>query len=256
LPAGIVILAENEIWKQSDGAAGGALPPASHLCCGDRAGCALVSIRSHWRRVVERYRCTEGLGFMLRKTSRRTHNKSLSHTVMKKWLQREKKRLLHELSSKAHRRLNVVCLVSFVIIFLYEEAGKRALSVQVAHSVPMVWKCLTFLAMFATLWYADWRIQRRVFDLSLPALEPGWFVWLALVAFSFAVVSADARILFYLGGLSCLIYFWVSDKYYTWKGKRLRDPESPAQEGQEGKRGQARKAEYGFGEKEDMDGRP
>jgi hypothetical protein len=37
---------------------------------------------------------------------------------MKKWLQREKKRLLHEVRSKAHRKLNVVVLVCFLIMVL------------------------------------------------------------------------------------------------------------------------------------------
>jgi len=93
---------------------------------------------------------------------------------MKKWLQREKKRLLHEVRSKAHRRLNVVCLVLLLIMVLYVDVGERSLTIQVAQFVPMVWKCLTLIALFATLWYADWRIQNRVFDLALPALEPGW----------------------------------------------------------------------------------
>ena len=120
-------------------------------------------------------------------------------TSPKTWLQREKKRLVHEVRSKAHRRLNTVCLVSLLIMVVYVEVGKRALSIEVGKSVPMLWKCLTFLVMFATLWYADWRIQRRVFDLSLPALGTGWVVWLAVVAFTFAVVSADVRVLFHVG---------------------------------------------------------
>jgi hypothetical protein len=87
----------------------------------------------------------------------------------------------------------------------------------------MLWKCLTFLAMFATIWYVDWRIARRAFDLALPALEKGWGAWLVLVAFAFAVVSADVRTLFHVGTFSCLIFCWISDRYYRRKGERLRD---------------------------------
>src|SRR6266853_6118234 len=105
---------------------------------------------------------------------------------MKNWLLHVKNRLLHEVRSKAHRRLNIVFLCSFLIMVLYVEFGERAFSIAAAKRVPILWKCLTFLTMFATIWYADWRIQRRVFDLSLPALEPGWFIWLALIAFAFA----------------------------------------------------------------------
>ncbi len=144
-------------------------------------------------------------------------------TTPKAWVQREKQKLVHEFHSKAHRRLNTVCLVSFLIMVAYVEVGKRALSIDVAKSVPMLWKCLVFLAMFATLWYADWRIHRRVFDLSLPALEPGWFVWLAVIAFSFAVVSADVRVLFHVGTFSCLIFFWVSGRYHRRKAERLNN---------------------------------
>ena len=120
----------------------------------------------------------------------------------------------------------MVFLVSLLIMVFYVEVGERALSIEVAKSVPMLWKCLTFLAMFATLWYVDWRIHRRVFDLSLPALETGWLVWLAFVAFTFAVVSADARVLFHVGTFSCLIFFWISNRYYRRKGERLREHET------------------------------
>ena len=136
-------------------------------------------------------------------------------------MQREKKKVVHEFRSKAHRRLNTVCLVSLLIMVAYVEVGKRALSIEVAKSVPMLWKYLTFLAMFAALWYADWRIHRRVFDLSLPALEAGWLAWLAFIAFTFAVVSADEQILFHVGTFTCLIFFWISDRYYRRKHERL-----------------------------------
>jgi uncharacterized membrane protein YhaH (DUF805 family) len=145
---------------------------------------------------------------------------------MKKWLQREKKRLLHEVRSKAHRRMNLVVLVCFLIMVLYEKVGKPAWSVDVANSVPMLWKCLTFLTMFATIWYVNWRIERRVFDLSLPAPKTGWIVWLVLIAFAFAVVSADVRTLFHVGTYSCLIFCLISDRYYRRKGERLREHET------------------------------
>ena len=130
--------------------------------------------------------------------------------------------MLHEVRSKAHRRLNVVLLVSVLIMVLYVEVGERALSIEVAKRVPMVWKCLTFLTMFAVLWYADWRIQRRVFDLALPALEPRWVACLALVAVTFAVVSADVRVLFYVGTSACLVYLWLFERYYKRKGEGSR----------------------------------
>ncbi len=145
---------------------------------------------------------------------------------MKEWLQREKNRLLHEVRNTAHRRLNIVCLVCFLIMVFYVEVGRRALSIEVAKSVPMLWKCLTFLAMFATVWYVDWRIQRRTSELLLPALEAGWLVWLALVAFTFAVVSADVRALFHVGTFSCLSFLWLFERYYRRKRERLGEHET------------------------------
>jgi uncharacterized membrane protein len=149
-------------------------------------------------------------------------------TSPKAWLQREKKGLLHEVRSKAHRRLNTVVLVCFAIMVLYEKVGKTAWSIEVAKSVPMLCKCLAFLAMFATIWFVTWRIERRVFAISLPAIEKAWIVWLVVIAFGFAVVSADVRTLFHVGTFSCLIFCWISDRYYRRKGERLREHETVA----------------------------
>lgn len=142
-------------------------------------------------------------------------------TSPKAWVQREKKRLIHEVRSKAHRRLNTVVLVCFVIMVLYQNVGKTALSLEVAKVVPMPWKVVALLAMFATIWYVHWRIERRTFNHSLRALERGWVVWLFVVAFGFAVISADLRTLFHVGTLWCLLFLWVSDRYYKRKGEAL-----------------------------------
>jgi hypothetical protein len=147
-------------------------------------------------------------------------------TSPKAWVQREKKRVLHEVRSKAHRRLNTVLLVSFLVIFVYNRIGAHALSIGVAKDVPMIWKYLTFLVMFATIWYVNWRIERRVFDLSLPAIEAGWILWLAFIAFMFAVISADVRVLFYVGTFSCLIFHWISDSYYKRKRERISEDDT------------------------------
>jgi len=142
-------------------------------------------------------------------------------TTPKAWVQREKKKLVHEFRSKAHRRLNTVVLVSFLIMVLYTRIGWATLSIEVAKGIPMVWKCLTLLAMFGTIWYANWRIERRTFDESLRRLESGWLVWLAVVAFGFAVISADERTLFHTGTFACLIFLWISGRYYKRKRERL-----------------------------------
>jgi hypothetical protein len=109
---------------------------------------------------------------------------------------------------------------------LYTRVGETALSIEVAKSVPMVWKCLTFLAMFGTVWYVKWRIERRTFDRSLRPLEKGWVGWLVAVAFGFAVLSADVRTLFWVGTFSCLIFLWISNRYYRRKGERLEKHET------------------------------
>ena len=143
-------------------------------------------------------------------------------TTPKAWVQRETKRLLHEVRSKAHRRLNTVALVCVLIMVLYDKVGKTAWSIELARSVPMLWKVLTFLAMFATIWYVTCRADRRVLDLSLPALDRRWLIWLAIVAFTFAIISADSRILFNIGTISYLVFAWIEYRYYRRKGERLR----------------------------------
>ena len=143
-------------------------------------------------------------------------------TSPKTWLQRETKRLLHEVRSKVHRRLNIVVLVCFLIMVLYDKVGKTAWSIELARSVPVLWKVLTFLAMFATIWYVTCRVDRRGLDPSLPVLDRRWLTWLAIVAFTFAIISADARIFFNIGTFSCLVFAWIEYRYYRWKGEKLR----------------------------------
>jgi hypothetical protein len=142
-------------------------------------------------------------------------------TSPKAWVQRETKKVVHEFRSKAHRRFNMVVLVSFLIMVVYMRIGRSATSIWVAKDVPIFWKYLTFFLLFVTIWYVNWRIMRRTFDLSLPKLNSSWLAWLAIVAFLFAVVTADARTLFYVGTSSCLIFLWISDRYYKPKGEEL-----------------------------------
>jgi hypothetical protein len=143
-------------------------------------------------------------------------------TTPKAWIRREKGKLVHEFRSKAHRRLNTVVLVSFIIMVLYNRVGTARVSIAVARCVPIAWKWLTLLAMFITIWYVNWRIERRTFDVGLKRLESGWLAWLAIIAFGFAVVSADERTLFYIGTFGCLIFLWLSDRYYRRKRERLK----------------------------------
>jgi len=142
-------------------------------------------------------------------------------TTPKAWVEREKKKMVHEFRSKAHRRLNAVVLVCFFIMAGYMRLGYARPVIEIAKTVPTFWKCLTFLTMFSTLWYVNWRIESRTFDLTLPRLERGWVVWLFIIAFGFAVVSANLRTLFYGGTFSCLVFCWISDRYYRRKHERL-----------------------------------
>ena len=142
-------------------------------------------------------------------------------TTPKAWMQRETKQLVHEFRSKAYRRLNTVLLVCSLFIFAYIQVGESRVSIEAAKSVPMAWKYLTLLVMFATIWVVHWRIWRRTFDLSLRRLERGWVIWLAIVVFGFAVVSADKPTLFYIGTLAWVAFLWISDWYYTRKHERL-----------------------------------
>jgi hypothetical protein len=147
-------------------------------------------------------------------------------TDPKAWVQRERKRLVHEVRSKAHRRLHTVIWVSALIMFIYIRVGEAARSIELATDVPLVWKCLMFLTLLGMIWYLKWRMWRRTFEPSCPRFDRSWFFWLAAVAFSFAVISADVPALFYGGTLSCLVFLRVMDWYYGRKLERLKRHEA------------------------------
>jgi hypothetical protein len=104
---------------------------------------------------------------------------------------------------------------------LYEKVGDTAWSIRVASRVPMLWKIFVLLAMFTTIWYVACRIDRRGFDPLLPALDKRWLIWLAIVALTFAVITADKRVLFHIGTCSCMAFMWIEYRYYRWKGEKL-----------------------------------
>ena len=118
-----------------------------------------------------------------------------------------------------------VWLVCALIVLFYESIGYIAWSIKLASSVPMLWKILTLLVMFTTIWCIFHQIDRRHLDRSLPAFDKRWFMWLVLVAYTFAIISADNRILFHVGTCSWIVFAWAEMKYYRWKKDRVRKGE-------------------------------
>jgi len=115
-----------------------------------------------------------------------------------------------------------VWLVCTLIMAFYEIVGQTVWSIKMASSVPMPWKILTLLLMFTMVWYIFRQIDKRHLDRSLRSLDKRWFIWLVLVAYTFAVISADYRILFHIGTCSWIAFMWIEMRYYRRKGDKFR----------------------------------
>ena len=132
-----------------------------------------------------------------------------------------KKPFLYGLRGKAQWRMNWFVLCYFVFFLIYFRIGNKSWIIETAKDVPLLWKCLVFVALFASIWYADRRINNCGFDRTLPRLKPGWILWIPFIALTFAIVTADTRTLFYVGTLVSAIYCWASHKYFKRKWDKL-----------------------------------
>lgn len=136
-----------------------------------------------------------------------------------------KKPFLYGLRGKARRRKNLVFLCAFFVAVIYIEVGELNWSIEVASEVQSFWKYIVFLLMIASFWYSDWRIHRRVIDPTLPPLSLPWYLWDGIIAFAFAVVSADQRVLFHVCTIVTILFLCGSERYYRRKLARVRKAE-------------------------------
>jgi hypothetical protein len=104
-----------------------------------------------------------------------------------------KKTFFHEFRGWRKRR---VFIYAFLIAISYYEIGRLSWVIEVAKKVPFFWKCFVFFILFLSIWYSSWRIQRRVLDSSLPLVSSAWIFRDGIIAFAFAIVSADMRVFF------------------------------------------------------------
>ena len=122
----------------------------------------------------------------------------------------------HELLEKKATP-NVVYICAFLVLLLYFSIGRLAVAKRFAATVPLIWKCVAFAAMFASVWYSDLRINRRMLDATGPRLPRLWFVWVGIVSFGFAVISADQVLLFVPCSLLTVLYMKGADRYWDHK---------------------------------------
>jgi ABC-type uncharacterized transport system permease subunit len=136
-----------------------------------------------------------------------------------------KKPFLYGLRGKARWRKNRVFLSALFIAWIYVDIGKTQWSLEVARAVPLLWKGIAMVVMFASICYSAWRVNRRILDTALPPLHSAWLLWNVVAAFVFAVVSADQRVLFHVCTLLTILFLCCSEGYYRRKLVRLEKTE-------------------------------
>jgi hypothetical protein len=96
------------------------------------------------------------------------------------------------------------------IMVVYMNLGRIHWSIRMAEAVSLNWKWAWLVSLNVSLGYSFWRIYRRALDRNLPPLQTAWIAWDALMAFSFAIVTADIRPFFYVG-----TFLWIALDYFT-----------------------------------------
>jgi hypothetical protein len=126
------------------------------------------------------------------------------------------------LGGKASRRMTLVICCAFFYLVLYMKVGYLPQSVAVARVVPLWGKGLVGILLFASIWYSDWRIQRRVLRPDLAPPRRVLFYWDGLIALTFAVVTADARTAFYICTYTWVVFLFASSYVYGRKWAKVR----------------------------------
>ena len=103
---------------------------------------------------------------------------------------------------------------------LFVRVGTLDWSLQIAKRAPSLWKYLLGIAMLFSVWYVDWRVHRRLLNHDLPQLGLVPVIWLGLVMFAFAIVSADHRILFHTITLGSIAYGVISYRLWLYRLRR------------------------------------
>jgi hypothetical protein len=132
---------------------------------------------------------------------------------------------------------------------VYVKIGKADWSLRLAEGVPVLWKCVVSLVFCASVWYTAWHADRHLagvrrvrkadfwyieygrdrHPLELP-WKPGYsralFLWDALIALTFAIVTADSRGLFHAGTLFAICLSYGTTRYYRKKLARAQRAET------------------------------
>jgi hypothetical protein len=114
---------------------------------------------------------------------------------------------------EARARPNVVYFCCYLVLFAYFGIGQLSLVRAIATDIPLIWKCVLLAAMFASIWYSDWRINRRVLDPKRPRLPRLWLMWVGTVSFIFAIVCADKPLLFFPSSVLILLFLKCSSRH-------------------------------------------
>jgi hypothetical protein len=137
-----------------------------------------------------------------------------------------KKPFLQEFRGKARWRKHRVFISAFLIMFLYDQIGKVNWCFGIAEKIPFGWKCFTFLVLFSLIWYADWKIYRRVLDTTRPPPHAFFFVLIGVVAFAFAIITADQRAFFNGCTLLWIFLLYANERYFWHKREKLKEKNS------------------------------
>jgi hypothetical protein len=129
---------------------------------------------------------------------------------------------LYGFRGKAAWRVSRLIVCVSLIIFLFLKTNELHLSVVIANKVPLVWKWVSLIALQASVAYSlclHWRhYWRHNENTNLPRGNRGWLLLPVVPAFVFAIITADQRTLFNVGGIMWVLIGYAVNRYYGRKG--------------------------------------
>jgi hypothetical protein len=128
-----------------------------------------------------------------------------------------KRPFLYGFRGKAAWRVNRVIFGSALIIYLYMKINETSWSAAIARQVPLPWKLLVLFIFLSSVSYAFWRMGRHISNPELPLSNRVWLLLPLLMAFGFAIISADCETLFLCGGILWMPIGWGFGRYFRWK---------------------------------------
>ena len=108
---------------------------------------------------------------------------------------------------------NPFVITIYLIIIAYVQMGKLGSCIELSEKVPTFWKCCSGAALLVLFFFSALKIEARAMDPGLPRLR-WWIFWTGIVAFVFAIVTADRRSLFFGFSLGWVVMLYCIRFYF------------------------------------------